>query len=117
MGRLCNNKGFRWAVGTGIMIAILLGGWFTRRLVFSTQVRADVRAVDTKVEGVKEDVAKHEERLQKSDEFREKVQSDIGKINIAQTAIKKDVEYMRKGQERQEKMLGKIDDKLDKLKK
>lgn len=116
MGRLCNNAGFRWVIRTSIVVAVIIGGWLAQRLVFSTQIKADVKAIDTKVEGVKEDVAKHEERLKKADEFREKVQDDISKITIAQTAIEKDVQYMREGQNRQEKMLEKIDDKLDKLK-
>jgi len=112
MGRLCNNKGFRWAVGIGLTIAAIVGGWLAQRLVFSTQIIADVKAVNVKVEVVKVDVARHEERLKKADEFREQVQKDISQINIAQTAIEKDVEHMRKDQTHQGKLLEKIDRKL-----
>jgi len=112
MGRLCNNAGFRWLVRTGIIAAVIIGGWLAQRLVFSTQIKADVKAVDVKVEVVKVDVARHEERLKKADEFREQVQKDISQINITQTTIEKDVEHMRKDQTRQGKLLEKIDRKL-----
>jgi len=116
MGGLCNNNGFRWAAGIVITIAMVAVGWLIANATQSTQVRADVRAVDVRVDTVKEQVQENSKALKNNQQFQRDIVKEVAELRTAQETTQKDVEWIKGGQQRLETLLGKIEQKLPEVK-